>query len=552
MIMTGISSTFARSFHTAIGPCFKTRFLRPFICSLETSRVTLHPISLASLNLSFEKHSATDWPWQHNQVSMSRLLICSSLAESQSCKTDGRTYSTALLVSNQSLRNMLNFGCTISPMCLSAKFHHRTYSSHSGSKQDSFQTAIENVSTSEASNGGNSGTAGNNWLDMLDHARQSISDVALGAEKKAKDLYDYAFPYLQQLYDRHPYLEKVIVPVTVTVSATLLAWFVMPRILRKLHKYASQGPLALLYGNSTAQQITYEKSLWSALEDPTRYLITFVAFSQLGAMIAPTTAVYLSQAWRGAVVLSFIWFLHRWKTNFFTRALSTQVTAGLDRDKLLTLEKLSSVGLIILGVMGLAEALGVPLQSIVTVGGIGGVATAFAARDVLGNLLSGLSLQFSKPFGVGDNIKAGSVEGQVMEMGLTTTSLLNPEKFPVIVPNSLFSSQVIVNKSRAQRRASLTKVPVFIEDIKKIPLISEDIKSMLRAHPKVFPEKDTPYCYLSRLEYKFAELTIGCNLRSMRKDELFATEQDILLQAARIIQLHGAELGSTQNDRSNC
>lgn len=29
-----------------------------------------------------------------------------------------------------------------------------------------------------------------------------------------------------------------------------------------------------------------------------------------------------------------------------------------------------------------------------------------------------------------------------MEMGLTTTSLLSAEKFPVIVPNSLFSSQV--------------------------------------------------------------------------------------------------------------
>lgn len=39
-------------------------------------------------------------------------------------------------------------------------------------------------------------------------------------------------------------------------------------------------------------------------------------------------------------------------------------------------------------------------------------------------------------------LKAGSIEGQVVEMGLITTSLLNAEKFPVIVPNSLFSSQV--------------------------------------------------------------------------------------------------------------
>lgn len=34
-----------------------------------------------------------------------------------------------------------------------------------------------------------------------------------------------------------------------------------------------------------------------------------------------------------------------------------------------------------------------------------GVATAFAARDVLGNVLSGLSMQFSKPFSLGDTIK---------------------------------------------------------------------------------------------------------------------------------------------------
>ena len=39
-------------------------------------------------------------------------------------------------------------------------------------------------------------------------------------------------------------------------------------------------------------------------------------------------------------------------------------------------------------------------------------------------------------------LQAGNVEGQVVDMGLTTTSLLNAEKFPVIVPNSLFSSQV--------------------------------------------------------------------------------------------------------------
>lgn len=34
-----------------------------------------------------------------------------------------------------------------------------------------------------------------------------------------------------------------------------------------------------------------------------------------------------------------------------------------------------------------------------------GVATAFAAKDILGNVLSGISVQLSQPFSVGDMIK---------------------------------------------------------------------------------------------------------------------------------------------------
>lgn len=91
-------------------------------------------------------------------------------------------------------------------------------------------------------------------------------------------------------------------------------------------------------------------------------------------MVAPTTIAsqFIGPAWKGAVILSFVWFLHRWKTNVITRALAMKSVEGLDRDKLLTLDKLSSVGLFVLGGMTLAEACGVAVQSILTVGGIGG------------------------------------------------------------------------------------------------------------------------------------------------------------------------------------
>lgn len=61
----------------------------------------------------------------------------------------------------------------------------------------------------------------------------------------------------------------------------------------------------------------------------------------------------------------------------------------------------------------------------------------------------------------------------------------------------------------------MTKIPIRIEDIEKVPSVSEEIKVMLRSNPNVSFDSDVPYCYLSRLESSYGELTIGCNLKNM-------------------------------------
>jgi hypothetical protein len=61
----------------------------------------------------------------------------------------------------------------------------------------------------------------------------------------------------------------------------------------------------------------------------------------------------------------------------------------------------------------------------------------------------------------------------------------------------------------------VTKIPIRIEDIEKVPSASEEIKNMLRTNQNVSFDSDVPYCYLSRLESSYGELTIGCNLKNM-------------------------------------
>lgn len=73
----------------------------------------------------------------------------------------------------------------------------------------------------------------------------------------------------------------MVIPVGGTLTATIIAWFLLPRILRKFHKYAMQGPVSLLPASVSVEPVPYEKSFWGAMEDPVRYLVTFIAFSQM-------------------------------------------------------------------------------------------------------------------------------------------------------------------------------------------------------------------------------------------------------------------------------
>lgn len=119
------------------------------------------------------------------------------------------------------------------------------------------------------------------WVDKAKHVLQTSVDAVTETARKTKDASDEMIPHVQQLLDSNPYLKEVIFPISLTMTGTLFAWVVMPRILRRFHKYAMQGSAALLPGGFSNEHVPYEKSFWGALEDPARYLVTFIAFAQM-------------------------------------------------------------------------------------------------------------------------------------------------------------------------------------------------------------------------------------------------------------------------------
>lgn len=187
----------------------------------------------------------------------------------------GTRYYTRKSVVSPTLSNPFS-GRAYPLLSVSTVAKSRSYSSSSGSNIDK---SVDSVVP--AASGASEGDIGNYWLDKAKDVWQSAVDATSYTGQKAKEASAELSPYVDQFLDSHPYLKDVIVPVSATLTGTVLAWVVMPRLLRRFHKYANQGPAVLLRGSLLPEQVPYEKSVWSALEDPVRYLVTFIAFSQM-------------------------------------------------------------------------------------------------------------------------------------------------------------------------------------------------------------------------------------------------------------------------------
>ena len=77
--------------------------------------------------------------------------------------------------------------------------------------------------------------------------------------------------------------------------------------------------------------------------------------------------------------------------------------------------------------------------------GIGAIALALAAQEIISNFLGGAILTVDKPFKIGDRIKYDTYFGDVISIGPRSTRIRTLDFQIVTIPNSKLTSNVIVN-----------------------------------------------------------------------------------------------------------
>ncbi len=148
------------------------------------------------------------------------------------------------------------------------------------------------------------------------------------------------------------------------------------------------------------------------------------------------------------------------------------------------------------GIAFLAEILSLPVRSVIAGLGIGGLALALAAQDVVKNLFGSLTVLLDRPFSVGDWVQIGEVEGTVAELGFRSTRIRTFYDSLVTVPNSnLISASVDNFGARTYRRWKATLGIAYQTPPETVDAFCEGIRELVRQHPMT--RKDSFQVYLN-------------------------------------------------------
>ena len=164
---------------------------------------------------------------------------------------------------------------------------------------------------------------------------------------------------------------------------------------------------------------------------------------------------------------------------------------------------------VIIGSLSFAEVLSLPLTSLLTGLGIGGIAIAMAAKDTIANVFGSLTVIVDRPFQIGDWVKINNEEGTVEYLGFRSTRIRTFYNSLVTIPNSVLLTSNIDNMgARTFRRLNIKVGITYQTSADKIEAFCEGIREIIRQHPNT--RKDYFNVYLNQFSASSLDILVYC------------------------------------------
>jgi len=299
-------------------------------------------------------------------------------------------------------------------------------------------------------------------------------------------------------------------------------YFVLREVYKPLEGLFMIAALTTLAENMIPQMINIPKSIVQTLVRSTNCLVFVIAAANVVFNI------------KGRIVREQSW--------------QFELKGDLTRQRRLeAIDKLMSLGTLVISSFFGVRALGMDVNSVLAIGGVGGVALGLAGREILENLFTGLIILTSNPFEVGDEVQFKPASGQVVEgivldVGWYRTTIRSFEREIFTIPNSVFTRNVVLNITRKNREWRFYEfLYLRLEDLPRVTDIVSDARKILRQDNRII-QKLHRRVFLDDVTKEHCRLYLSFYVEAANRDAFMAIKQDLLLAFIDVVERNGATL----------
>ena len=150
----------------------------------------------------------------------------------------------------------------------------------------------------------------------------------------------------------------------------------------------------------------------------------------------------------------------------------------------------------VVGIVFVADNLNINVSGLIAGLGLGGLAFALAAKDMVQNLFGSITILLDRTFAVGDWIIVEGQEGSVERIGFRSTRIRTFYNSLLTIPNSTFITATVDNMGERRYRRLSTKLGLAYETpAEKVDAFCEGVRELVRQHP--YMRKDYYHVYFN-------------------------------------------------------
>jgi MscS family membrane protein len=265
-----------------------------------------------------------------------------------------------------------------------------------------------------------------------------------------------------------------------------------------------------------------------------------LGFTWLG--LPENARYYLRTAAIMVTAISVLWALYR-LIDIIGRVLTDRAKRTKNKfDDLLIpiLLRSMKIFLLVIAIVVMAETVFKDATSLITGLGLGGLAFALAAKDVVANVFGSFTILLDRPFQLGDWVTMGDVDGNVEMVGIRSTRIRTFYNSLITVPNSqLINASVDNMGARRYRRIKTTLGISYDTPPEKIEAFCEGIRELIRTHP--YTRKDYYHCYLNQFEASSLSILLYCFVETPEWGTELRERHRMFIDIMRLAQRLGVE-----------